>query len=84
MTGGHAGLGVGPAGMLRALRGAGCWLGVGQTLEPGQEEGRGPEGGPHRQAASGAVEGPEGPPRPPGLQPPRRLPAQLGTCGPRV
>lgn len=48
MTGGHAGLGVGPAGMLRALRGAGCWLGVGQTLEPGQEEGRGPEGGPHR------------------------------------
>ena len=84
MIGGHAGPGAVQAGMLRALRGMGCWLGVGQTLEPEQQEERGPEGGPRRQAASGAVEGRESPPWPPSPQPPHRLPAQLGTCGPRT
>lgn len=31
--------------MLWVLQGTGCWLGVGETLEPEQEEGRDPEGG---------------------------------------
>lgn len=44
---GPAGLGVGPAGMLRALRERGAGWSVGQTLEPGQEEedGRPPQAG---------------------------------------
>ena len=88
VMGGHAGWGAGQAGMLWVLRGTGCWLGVGETPEPEQEEGRGPRGG--RPASAGPHTGrqPRGPLRAqnacPGLQPPLRLPTQLGACGPRA